>query len=303
MEGEIPKEEITLAELDRDTELEERGGFPQAVCIDAMRVYDSCSDKDCLEDLRVLFPPDRQALVDNATSVRVRDVSVITVYLDLQPIPFHKGFYGVDMTFFFDVALDLYGGPAAGPVTVNGVSAFQKKVILYGSEGEVKMFSSGQDLPGVEESRGLPKATVQVAQPVALSARLSVRAPAGAASPAAPPSPPPSPSATAGTSTPPAGKNGVYVTIGLFTIVQIARNVQMLIPAYDFCVPEKECVTSSDDPCQMFQRIDFPTDQFFPPQAADLPDHGKCPRPVGQKGSSRPSALGGPGLSFCPPSH
>lgn len=274
MEGEIPKEEITLAELDRDTELEERGGFPQAVCIDAMRVYDSCSDKDCLEDLRVLFPPDRQALVDNATSVRVRDVGVITVYLDLQPIPFHKGFYGVDMTFFFDVALDLYGGPAAGPVTVNGVSAFQKKVILYGSEGEVKMFSSGQDLPGVEESRGLPKATVQVAQPVALSARLC-EGPCRGCEPCCP-IPAPIAQRYGGDFDAAAGKNGVYVTIGLFTIVQIARNVQMLIPAYDFCVPEKECVTSSDDPCQMFQRIDFPTDQFFPPQAADLPDHGNC---------------------------
>ena len=28
----------------------------EAVCIDAMRIYDSCSDKDCLEDMRVLFP-------------------------------------------------------------------------------------------------------------------------------------------------------------------------------------------------------------------------------------------------------
>ena len=29
--------------------------FKEAVCIDAMRVYDSCSDKDCLEDLTCLL--------------------------------------------------------------------------------------------------------------------------------------------------------------------------------------------------------------------------------------------------------
>lgn len=62
-------------------------------------------------------------------------------------------------------------------------------------------------------------------------------------------------------------QNNVYVTIGLFTIVQIVRNVQMLVPAYDFCIPEKECVTSSDNPCELFRRIDFPTDEFFPPRA------------------------------------
>ena len=61
----------------------------------------------------------------------------------------------------------------------------------------------------------------------------------------------------------------MYVTIGLFTIVQIVRNVQMLIPAFDFCVPEKECVTSSDNPCELFRKIEFPTDEFFPPKAND----------------------------------
>ena len=35
----------------------------EAVCIDAMRIYDSCSDKDCLEDMRVLFPAAVQPLV------------------------------------------------------------------------------------------------------------------------------------------------------------------------------------------------------------------------------------------------
>ena len=135
--------------------------FKEAVCIDAQRVYDSCSDKDCIEDIRVLFPAARQSLVDSASNVRVREVNVITVYIDLQPIPFNKGFYSVDMTFFFDVCLDLFGGTASCPVPINGVAIFNKKVVLYGSEGNVKLFTSGCSMDDVqaEDARVLPKGT------------------------------------------------------------------------------------------------------------------------------------------------
>ena len=170
-----------------------RDYFKEAVCIDAQRVYDSCSDKDCLEDIRVLFPAARQPLVDSATNVRVREVQVITVYIDLQPIPFNKGFYSVDMTFFFDVALDLFGGTGSCPVPVNGVAIFNKKVILYGSEGNVKLFASGCSIDELapEDCRVLPKATVQVAQPVAANPiAASQRASASAMAETLTPAPP-----------------------------------------------------------------------------------------------------------------
>lgn len=268
-------------------ECDDRDYFKEAVCIDAMRIYDSCSDKDCLEDIRVMFTPERQAMVDNATNVRIKDVSVITVYLDLQPIPFNKGFYSVDMTFFFDVSLELFSGATSCPVPVCGVSVFNKKVVLYGSEGNVKMFSStdqcgqyGQcgscgDTPEHQDPTVLPRATVQVAEPVALSARLCDRPLHNCCEPCCR-IPDHICRRYGGEFESDCGRNYVYATIGLFTIVQIVRNVQMLIPAYDFCIPEKECVTSSDNPCDLFRRIDFPTDEFFPPRASDLGDGGNC---------------------------
>ena len=260
-------------------EFESRDCFKEAVCIEAMRIYDSCSAKDCLEDLRVLFPAARQPMIDAATNVRIKDVSVITVYTDLQPIPFNKGFYSVNMTFFFDVTVELFGGPAACPAPVSGVSVFNKKVVLYGSEGNVKILSSTQcaeEPEPIDDARSLPKATVQVAEPVALSAKLcdcscrnepycripeSICQRYGGEFDSAP------------------QRNNVYVTIGLFTIVQIVRSVQMLIPAYDFCVPEKECVTTTDNPCELFRRIDFPTSEFFPPRVGDVNEGGcgGCP--------------------------
>ena len=77
----------------------------------------------------------------------------------------------------------------------------------------------------------------------------------------------------------------VAVTLGIFTIVQIERNVQMLIPAYDFCVPTKECTSSSDNPCDLFSRIEFPTAEFFPPKIKNE-SSGGCGGCGGCSGSS-----------------
>ena len=46
--------------------------YGDPVCIDAMRVYDSCGDKDCLSDMPVFFSDASQALIDDAVSVRIR---------------------------------------------------------------------------------------------------------------------------------------------------------------------------------------------------------------------------------------
>ena len=58
----------------------------------------------------------------------------------------------------------------------------------------------------------------------------------------------------------------LYVTIGQFSIIRLERDTQLLIPAYDYCMPDKECQGSSeDDPCTLFSRIRFPVEEFFPP--------------------------------------
>ena len=50
----------------------------------------------------------------------------------------------------------------------------------------------------------------------------------------------------------------------------------MRIPAYDFCIPRKECVTSTDDPCDLFSRIEFPTEEFFPPRTIEENTSNSC---------------------------
>ena len=63
----------------------------------------------------------------------------------------------------------------------------------------------------------------------------------------------------------------VFVSIGIFSIIRLERRVMLLIPAYDFCVPQKECIGATDDnPCDLFDRISFPVDEFFPPERGDF---------------------------------
>lgn len=243
--------------------------FKEAVCIDAGRIYDSCSDKDCLEDLQVVFSPDAQFIVDSATSVKVKSVEVLTVCLEVEPVPFNKGFYSVDMTFYFKVDLRVFTPNACDPASVCGVAQFTKKVILYGSEGNVKIFTSRNccEHP-FQHTTNMPKASVQVADPIALDVQL-VDCPRGCECPCFPPEV----LCHIGCDCcAPHSTKVVLITIGLFTIVQIERDVQMMIPAYDFCVPEKECTPAAgaENPCDLFRRIKFPTNEFFPPNLADM---------------------------------
>lgn len=241
----------------------------EPICIDARRVYDSCGDKDCLSDMPVFFTEEGQALIDSAVNVRLRDADVLNVMLDIEPVPFHRGFYSIDMTYFFEVTIDVFTSPMTTPTPVSGLCISDKKVILYGSEGNVRIFSSdlttdeydAQNAP----ARSLPTANVQVAQPIPLAASIKSRGSCRCL----PCNVPASITKRLGGNITANGERGVVATLGVFSIVQLLRNVQMLIPAYDFCVPEKRCVSSTDSPCEMFSRLDFPTDEFFPPNVSD----------------------------------
>ena len=59
-------------------------------------------------------------------------------------------------------------------------------------------------------------------------------------------------------------RKAVLVTLGLFSIVQMERDTQILINALDYCIPDRECACDTQDPCSTFQDIDFPVDDFFP---------------------------------------
>ena len=69
----------------------------------------------------------------------------------------------------------------------------------------------------------------------------------------------------------------VYVTLGQFSIIRLERETQLLMPAYDYCMPEKECTCGScgeDDPCEIFRQVKFPVNEFFPPNSLSCGEDG-----------------------------
>lgn len=244
-----------------------------AVCIHTDKVYDSCKDKDCIEDARVFLTACGQELVDKAVNIKCRKAEVIWAFPDVEPIPFNKGYYSVDIKFFFKITLDVFTG-VGRPTQVEGLATFDKKVILFGSEGAAKVFESRYSYDSFDEQlwqkTNMPKAVVEVVDPLALSTKIvdlddklcccnddidfsSI------------------PECICNVFDDRLVLSGeqkrVFVSIGLFSIVRIERSVQLLVPAYDFCIPQKECTSSCDEsPCNLFEKICFPFDEFFPPE-------------------------------------
>jgi hypothetical protein len=248
----------------------------EAVCVETNKVYDLCRSKDCLEDLRVYFCAEDQFILNNATSAKVKSVEVRWVLTDIEPVPFNRGYYTVDIKYFFLVTFEVLGGSCgAKPVNITGVASYEKRCILFGSEGGAKTFSTPvlPDPPDIvtcnEVATNLPNAVVEVVDPIALSSKIvevnncccrcNDREP-------------PIPACVArcfGNDLVTDGEQIAFVTLGVFTIIKMMRKIQLLIPVYDYAIPRKECVESSEsDPCEMFDKIKFPLDDFFPPKAS-----------------------------------
>ena len=243
--------------------LESPASIREAVCVNTRKIFDSCRDKDCVDDLRVYPTLRSQAYIENALSIRPRSAELLHVAVKVEPISFNRGHYTVDCTYFYRVAAETF---PAGETAV-GLAIFDKRVMLFGSEGNSMTFSSDTQTP-TAESVELPIAVVNAVEPIALHMKL-VDAGAQAAGELEPGEIP----AFIRESFPEElvlGPNGRrwYATIGQFSLIRLERDTQLLIPAYDYSLPEKECPGSSeDDPCELFGRIRFPVEEFFPPDS------------------------------------
>ena len=118
----------------------------EAVCIHTKKIFDSCKDKDCIEDLRVYPTCGSQEVLDRALSVKAGTAELLYAYIDVEPVGFNRGFYTVDVRYFDRITADAFIG-AARPIEVCGLTVFDKRAILFGSEGGAKSFSS--DSPSV----------------------------------------------------------------------------------------------------------------------------------------------------------
>lgn len=59
------------------------GEIKDCVCIHTDKVYDSCKDKDCIEDARVFLTSCGQEIIDKAVNVKCRKSEIIWVFSDV----------------------------------------------------------------------------------------------------------------------------------------------------------------------------------------------------------------------------
>ena len=235
----------------------------EAVSIHTKKIYDSCRDKDCLEDLRLYPDAASQAAIAKAIGIRAKSVELLFAGIDVEEASFNRGYYTVDVRFFYRICGEAYS-IAAGSTGITGLCVCDKRVLLFGSEGNAKVFTSE---PKTElRCVKLPVAVVDAVDPIILNIRL---ADVGDTAPAEfDQKEIPDfirkvfPEGLAFTG----DVKRVFVTLGQFSMIRLERDSQLLIPAYDYCLPEKGCTTGTgDDPYEMFKRIRFPVDEFFPP--------------------------------------
>ena len=200
---------------------------------------------------------------------------MLYVYIDVEPVGFNRGYYTVDARYFYKVTADAFVG-AARPVTICGLATFNKRVILFGSEGSAKVFSSeyaeGALDAQVAVRSNLPTAYVEAVDPILLNMKLVESCECKVCD--------------CDLCEVPAcvcncmgcdidyngGGKRIYLTLGQFSIIRLERDTQLLIPVYDYCMPEKECCCGSDgDPCEIFQQVEFPVNEFFPPNSMTCP--------------------------------
>lgn len=243
--------------------VESSASIREAVCINTRKIFDSCRDKDCVDDLRVYPTVSSQSYIENALSVRPRNAELLYVDVNVEPVNFNRGYFTVDCTYFYRIS----GEAFPSGQTVTGLCIFDKRVMLFGSTGSVKTFSSDA-LPSPANADDLPTAVVNSVDPLCLHCRIvdaeclipteleqrNIPAPILAAFPE---------TLVLGDSS-----RRWFATIGQFSIIRLERDTQILIPAYDYCLPDKECPgITEDDPCTLFSRIRFPVEEFFPPDS------------------------------------
>ena len=249
----------------------------ESVCIHTRKIFDSCRDKDCVEDLRFYPTASAMELLSGCQMVRGGTAELLYVYTDVEPVTFNRGFYSIDMRFFYRVTLQVGTGTprCAG---AEGLCVFDKRCILFGSEGSAKIFSSDTvidelDIPGRMRTN-LPTAVVEAVDPIVLDARLVESSCSRRDCDCDLCEVPPAISQCFGGELC-GGDEGrrIYITLGQFSIVRLERDSQLLVPVYDYCMPEKECSCgSTDDPCSLFRNINFPVGEFFPPNTVALPE-------------------------------
>ena len=260
----------------------------ETVCIDTNRVLDSSRDRDCYEDVRVYLTPFGQEIVNGTCNVRVKGCEVAWCNVTVDPIQFNCGFYQLTVRYYIILTLEscMGGGRAQ---EFNGMTVLEKRSVLYGGEGDVKVYSSGEDSSSCnfdprDAGSKSPIGVVETVDPIALSVKVCDRnAQRGCCFCSCDQIPRALLSNAIGDLVDPDEGNRLYVSLGIFSVLRLQRPAQLLVNATDYSVPDKESVpVEESDPCKLFRAMSFPANEFSGTNC--------CSQTQGSSGNARPNS-------------
>ena len=237
----------------------------EPVRVHVRRIEDACIDKDCIEDLRVYLTQSAQAALEGAVNARARSAELLHVYIDVAPIAYNPGHFTADLSFFYRISGEAISG-LTRPTPLEGLAVFSKRIALYGGRSQTRVFTSSDNelLPDALYQPRTPDGVVEAVDPMVLSSRVGeAQEGPGSVIPEIPQAVralfPEEPVLSGG--------RQLWVSLGQFSTVRLERSTQLLVPALAQPMPDRSCTDdpgTPDEPCDLFARVDFPTQAFYP---------------------------------------
>ena len=241
------------------------------ICIDTYRVLDSCKDKDCFENVKVYLTEFGEEIIERTATIRAKCAKIISAYIDVVDVPFNRGFYQLNIKIYVKIIFEAC--ISQGNVQeFEGVAVVEKKVILFGSEGNVSVFKSG-DVSGfcsnhchANRTNTLPRAVLETVDPLILGVRVVEPKVFNCCCCCCVDDIPEEVTCNFNGKLHDNDDRVLVVSLGFFSVVKLERPAQIVVNGTEHNIPEKECITASeDDPCTLFRAMSFPVNEFSPP--------------------------------------
>ena len=257
----------------RETQSAEELSFlrPQPECTIALKVYDSCLLKKCLDELGAVNRyvdgncTDRRLELDGeletADEVKVVATKVIVTGIRKKARRNKPGYWDITIRFTFVFELEFYNDgdliEVDGHDYVEACASFSKTVTLYGAP-EIGDLVFATDLINEEDNGGLPNLKSEPfvwveAKAIGLAAEIRRASNPGPGGPGGPGC---------------GRRREVHVTVGLYAIIKLFRLVNLSVMSTGMCKIPEECTCEGpicENPCDYFKNMEFPTDIFSPP--------------------------------------
>ncbi len=254
-------------------------------CIDTYKIFDSCRDQLCLEDLKLLMTDNAQETLNASGDVRVKMAKVIWLKINTEEMPFNRGYYQVKIRYYFYVVLE--GCVNGNPREIPGVAIYDQTSVLCGGESNVSTFKSDVNAtfcssPLLNPSYSAchqPQIVVDVVDPIVLNLKVIDKCPATVGCVcSADDMPEQVCSCFDGDVVDHYDTKSAFISLGVFALVRLQRATQIIVPAGEYRIPDKECnsTTSFEDACSLFRAMSFPVDEFFPQEGCGCSNSCGC---------------------------